>query len=102
MRDEVVLRVVQRLEEGHTLDVIPMKVRREDPGGKVTPVGGLDQVLSQGTKAGPAIENVAVLSETHFHAGGVASITHLVHVRGRSRPADAPKLDSHRLLSECG
>src|SRR5947209_3658469 len=97
--------VVKRAEEGHALDVIPMKVRNEDVRRERTVTEFALQFVAEDTKAGAAIEDVDLVSDAHFHAGGITSVSHVLGLWSRRGTAHAPKLHSHVSLipaQNCG
>jgi hypothetical protein len=97
MKLETVLAiVVKRTKERQPLYVIPMEVRNENMSGNWTPVELVSQRLSQNPKAGTTIEDVEIVPDAHFHAGGIASIAHIFGLRSRRRPANSPELDPHK------
>jgi len=100
LKEEPVLRVgVQRTEERHALDVVPMKVGNEDVGGKRPVAEFTLQLLAEHAESGAAIEDINAVAEAHFDAGGVASITHVLGLWRWRGTAHAPELDPHRFVN---
>ena len=60
------------------------------------------QLLAEHAESGAAIEDVDLVAEAHFDAGGVASVAHVLGLWGRRRTAHAPELDPHRLVTARG
>src|ERR1700741_5421690 len=88
--------IVERAKEGHALNVVPVKVRDEDVRRK-WPVAELAfQRVAEYTKSGAAVENVDLVSDAHFHAGGVASIAQVLGLWSGRGAAHAPKLNLHK------
>src|ERR1700693_1676551 len=98
MEDELAVgTVVERAEKRHALDVVPVEMRNEDMGGE-WPVAELTfQFVTQHAKAGAAVEDVDLIAQTHFDAGGVASVAQVLGLWSGRGAAYAPKLDSHKL-----
>ena len=53
------------------------------------------QFVSEHTESGAAVEDVNLISDAHFDAGGVASVAHVLGLWSGRRPAYAPKLHVH-------
>ena len=53
------------------------------------------ELLAQGAEAGAAVEDVEMVADAHFDAGGVASIAHVFGLGSRRRPTHAPELNTH-------
>ncbi len=103
LKEKTILRVrIQRAEERHALNVIPMKVRNENVGGKWLLAEFALQLLSEHAESGTAIENINAVAEAHFDAGGISSIAHVLGLWGRRRTAYAPELNPHRLVTARG
>src|ERR1700683_1688046 len=103
LKEKTVLRVgIQRTEERHPLNVIPMKVRDEDVGGKWLVAEFSLQLLAEHAESGAAVEDVDAVAEGDFCAGGVAFIAHVLVLWGRRRTAYAPELNPHRLVTARG
>src|SRR5579872_2916506 len=88
--------LVQRAKERHALDVIPVEMRNENVGGKRAIAELALQFLAKHTKAGAAIEDVDLISDAHFHAGGVASVAQVLGLWSGRGAAHAPKLNLHK------
>src|ERR1700675_468726 len=88
--------VVQRTKKRHALNVVPVEMRNEDMRGK-RPVAELAlQFVSQHAKAGAAVEDVNLIAQANFDAGGIAPVAQVLGLwSGRGAP-HAPKLDSHK------
>src|SRR5580700_2605905 len=98
LEEEPVLRVgIQRTEERHALNMVPMKVRNKDVSRKRLFPKFTLQLLAQNAESCAAIEDVDAVAETHLDAGGVASIAHVLGLWGGRGTANAPELDPHRL-----
>src|SRR5271155_1186285 len=98
LKKEPVLRVgIQRTEKRHALNVVPVKVRNEDVRGKRLFPKLTLQLLAEHAESRTAIEDVDALTDTHLHAGGIASIAHVLGLWSGRRTANAPELDPHRL-----
>ena len=96
MEGETVFRVVvERAEERDALDVVPVKMRDEDVGANRFAFGIALQLLSERAQSGAAVEDVEVVADANFDAGGVASITQVVELGSRRGPAYAPELNTH-------
>ena len=75
VEDEVaVWTVVEGAEERHALDVVPVEMRNENVRGKGTRTEFVAQFAAQHAEAGAAIEDVNLISDANFDAGGVASV----------------------------
>ena len=93
---EAVFRVVvERAEERDALNVVPVKMRNEDVGADRFAPGVALQLLPKRTQSGAAVEDIKVVAEANFDAGGVASITQVVELGSRRGPAYAPELNTH-------
>src|SRR5580704_13044571 len=79
-----------------------MKVGDEDVGGKRFLAEFTLQLLAQDADSGAAIEDVDAFADAYLDAGGVASIAHVLGLRGRRGTAHAPELDPHRLVTARG
>ena len=53
------------------------------------------EFVAEHTKSGAAVEDVNLVSNAHFYAGGVASIAHVLGLWSGRGTAYAPKLHSH-------
>src|SRR4051812_7801142 len=94
-RRTAVRTVIERAEEWHALNVIPMKVRYEYMCGEWPFAEFAVQFVSEHTKAGAAVEDEDLVSDPHFDAGGIASVAHVLGLWSRRGTAHAPKLHSH-------
>ncbi len=79
-----------------------MKVGDENMGGE-RPIAELAlQLLAQDAEAGAAVEDVDLIPQAHFDAGGVAPVAHVFGLwRGRGT-TNAPELNPHRLETARG
>src|ERR1039458_4723718 len=103
LEEKAVLRIrIERTEERHALNMVPMKVRDEDVGGKRPVAEFALQLLAEHAESGTAVEDIDAVAETHFHTGGIASIAHVLGLWGRRRTAYAPELNPHRLVTARG
>ena len=88
--------VVQGPEKWHALNVVPVEMRNKNMRGK-RPVGELAfEFVPQYAEAGAAIEDVDLISQTHFDAGGIAPIAQVLGLWSGRGAAYAPKLNSHK------
>jgi hypothetical protein len=79
MELETILRVViERTEEGHSLDVIPMKMGHEDVRTDRMTIKLAAECLPQYPHTGSTVEDIETVSNPHFHAGGIASVAHVL------------------------
>ncbi len=98
LEEEAALRIhIQRAEEGHALNMVPMKVRDEDVGGKGAVAEFALQLLSEDAESGAAVKDVDAVTESHFNAGGVAPIAHILGLWSWRGTTHAPELNPHRL-----
>src|SRR5580692_5495759 len=90
-------RSIERPEEGHALNVIPVEVRDEDVRERryAARLGVGLQLMAKQPEAGAAIENIELVAEAHLYAGGVTSVAHISGLRSRRRSTDSPELDPH-------
>jgi hypothetical protein len=96
VKGETVFRiVVERSEEGNALNVVPVKVRNEDVGPDRLVRGVALELLPERTQSGATVEDVEVIAEANFDAGGVASIAQVVGLGSRRGPAYTPELNTH-------
>src|SRR6266446_3177974 len=79
------------------MKVLNKDVRRKGPVAEFTL-----QLLAEHAESGAAIEDVDAVAEAHLHAGGVASIAHVLGLRGWRGTAHAPELNPHRLVTAPG
>ncbi len=88
---------IQRPEKRHALNVVPVEMRNKNVRGERV-LGELAfQFAPQHAESRAAVEDVDLISDAHFHAGGIASVAQILGLwRGRGT-AHAPKLDSHKL-----
>jgi len=97
MEEELTLwAVVQGTEKRHPLNVIPMKVRDEDVGGKWLWAELTLQCMAEHTESRAAVEDVDLISDANFHAGGIASVAQVLGLWSGRGAAHAPKLNSHK------
>ena len=54
-----------------------------------------DEALAEIAESGAAIEDVDVVVDAHFDAGGVSAIAHVLPLRGGSGAANSPESDLH-------
>ena len=84
----------------NALDALGNPVRREilaELRGAPMPVGELAlEFVPQYAEAGAAIEDVDLISQTHFDAGGIAPIAQVLGLWSGRGAAYAPKLNSHK------
>ena len=96
MEGKTVFRVVvERAEERDALNVVPVKMRHENVGANRFAFGFALQLLPQRAKSGAAVEDVKIVAQANFDAGGVASVAQVVGLGSRRGPAYAPELDTH-------
>ncbi len=76
--------------------MIPVKVRDEDVRAERTVAELAFQSVAEHTKAGAAVENINLVSDAHFYAGGVASIAQVLGLWSGRGAAHAPKLNLHK------
>lgn len=101
MKDEPVFRfLVQGAEKRKALDVVPVKMRDENMSVDGAGTEFMAQAHAEGAETSSAIENVKIVAEADFDAGGVASIPHVFGVRSGRGTTHTPKLNAHRLLSD--
>src|SRR5262249_157014 len=86
---------IQRSEEGHALDMIPVEVRDEHVREDCLAVRRALQMPAQHSKARSAVEDVEAVAEPHLDTGGVASVAHVPGLRSGRRTAHSPELDPH-------
>src|SRR5271166_3336891 len=91
----VVPMVVERSKKRQPLNVVPVEVRNEDMSGNRLAVELAAEGLSQNAETGAAVEDVDLVSQAYFDAGGIPSIAHVFRLRRRGGPAYAPELDPH-------
>ena len=96
-RETVFRVVVERAEERDALDVVPVKMRDEDVGANRFALRVALQLLPERAQSGAAVEDVEVVAEANFDAGGVASVAQVVGLGSRRGSAYAPELNSHTL-----
>ncbi len=82
--------------------MIPMKVGNEDVRGKWTVTKFILQLLAKHAETGAAIENVNALAQPYLHAGGVASIPHVLGLWSWRGTAYAPELNAHKFVTTRG
>src|SRR5579872_5176117 len=87
--------VVERLKERDPLDVVPVEVGNKDMRLGFFVAKLCAQALAQRAQAGTTVENQKGIADAHLDAGGVATITHVFCLGGRSRAADSPEFDVH-------
>ena len=56
------------------------------------------QALAQVAESGAAIEDINMIIDPDFNAGGIAAIPHILQLWSWSGPANAPELDPHASL----
>ena len=88
--------LVQGTEEGHPLDVIPVEMRNENMCGKGAVAELAFQFAAEHTEAGAAVEDVNLISDAHFDAGGIASVAQVLGLWSGRGAAHAPKLNLHK------
>ena len=93
---------IQRPKERHALNVIPVKVGDEDVGRKRTVAKFALQLLAKHAETGAAIEDVNAITQPYFHAGGIASVTHILGLWSWRGTAYAPELDAHKFVTARG
>src|ERR1700733_4386753 len=87
--------VVKRPEKRHALNVVPMKMRDENMRRKRALAKLALQFVPEYTESRAAIEDVNLVADAHFDAGGISSVAHVVGLWSGRRAAYAPKLNSH-------
>src|SRR5208337_1905944 len=98
LEEEAALRIcIQRAEEWHALNMVPMKVRNEDVRGKGAVAELALQLLTEHAESGAAVKDVDAVTESHFNAGGVAPIAHVLGLWSWRGTTHAPELNPHRL-----
>jgi len=98
LKQKPVLRIgIQRPEERHALNVVPMKMRNENVRGKRTVAEFALQLPAEHAKAGAAIEDVNAVADAYFDAGGVPSIAHVFGLWSGCGTPYSPELNPHRL-----
>src|SRR5580765_6642004 len=73
-----------------------MKVRDKDVGGKWLSAELTLQCMAKHTESRAAVEDVDLISDAHFHAGGIASVAQVLGLWSGRGAAHAPKLNSHK------
>src|SRR5215469_1563793 len=88
--------VVERAKKRHALNVIPVKVRHKDMRTEgLVPKLALQRVPKH-TKPRAAVEDVNLVSDAHFYAGGVTPIAQILGLWSGRGTAHAPKLNLHK------
>src|SRR5215471_8163317 len=93
--------IVERAKKGHALDVIPVKMGDKDVRAESTVSELSLQRVSEHTKAGAAVEDVNLVSDADFYAGGVASVAQILGLWSGRGAAHAPELNLHILANAC-
>src|SRR5579871_5545450 len=93
MEDELVLgMVIERAKERDALDVVPVEVRNEDVREQRLVLEFALELVPEDPEPGAAIEDVEVVAEAHFDAGGVASVAQVLGLGRGRRPAHSQNL----------
>src|ERR1700746_3457298 len=96
MKGELILgRIVQRPEKGDALNMIPVKVRNEDVGGKGAVSELTLELIAEDAKPGSAVKDVDAVVEADLNTGGVTSVAHVFGLWRRRGSPYAPELDPH-------
>src|SRR3954447_1263051 len=96
MEEEVIVRAgVERSEKRNALDVVPMKMRKENVRMDGPVLVFLDQLLSQVSEPGAAVEDVNLPVDTDLNAGGIASVSQILQLGSGSGSSDAPEFHQH-------
>ena len=91
---DVVVGAVKRCKERQALNMIPVKVRQEDPGFDGLSVRLLHQALARSPHPAAGVEDDGfVLRGANFHARRVSSKLEVFNLRCRGGTADAPYLE---------
>ena len=93
--------VVERAKERHALNVIPVKVRHEDVCRKGLLPKLAFQRVTEHTKPCAAVEDVNLVSDAHFYAGGIAPIAQILGLWSGRGTTYAPKLNLHKSATTC-
>jgi hypothetical protein len=91
----VVGTVIEGIEEGNALNVVPMKVGKENVCGDRLFTGFHGQMLAKIAEASAAIKDVHVAVDAHFDARGIAAVAQIFYLRSRSRAAHPPEFHLH-------
>jgi hypothetical protein len=75
--------------------VVPVKMGDEDVGANGLPRGVALELLSQGAQSGAAIEDIKVVADAHFDAGGVPSVAQVVGLGSWRGSTHTPELNPH-------
>src|SRR5262249_16310031 len=86
---------IERLEKRNALDVVPVKVRKENVRAERIAVHLLMQLVAQVAEAGAAVEDVETAVEAQLHARRVAAVSQIFLLRGGRRSAYTPKSHQH-------
>src|SRR5438477_2544438 len=96
MKEEVVLRfVVQRPKKRDALDVVPMEVRDKHMRRHRSSVELATKLVTEHAESGAAVENVQLVTEPHFDAGGIPAVAQVFGLRSRGRAANSPEFHTH-------
>src|SRR6185312_4865520 len=87
--------LVERTEKRDALNVVPVKMGDKDVCTYRLISRVALELLAQCAKSGTTVEDVEIVAQAHFDAGGVASVAQVVGLGSRRRSADAPELDPH-------
>ncbi len=75
--------------------MVPVKMRNENVGVNSFALGFPLELLTQRAESGAAVEDVEIVTQASFDAGGVSSIAQVVGLGSRRRSTHAPELDTH-------
>src|SRR5262245_37366978 len=97
IKREVILRTVERAKEWNALNVVEMKMAKENMRADGVVAEFFEELVSQEADAGASGENQNLVRvRPDLDTGGIASVIHVFSLWRRSRSSITPESDTHR------